>query len=169
MKTASSYLSHQAIQRVQRIVNIMSSPNQRGNAASALASIYDKVGSGPQLSTSDQNTIAVSLRLMQPAAIPLLDQLGISDKMDAPVHFLDNGCGSGVATAEAQARIPAAVLRESSFTCGDVAAGMVELVKKRIEGEGWVNTKAQTLDAVVSRMSQMPSWMMSTDGADAEP
>lgn len=90
---------------------------------------------------------------MKLLAAPLLVQMGIKKDRATPVKFLDSACGTGVVTQELQAILSSDVREKSSFICADTSEVLVNLVKGRIETEGWVNTEARVLDAMVCYFS----------------
>lgn len=103
-----------------------------------------------QTSSSDENAILASQRVSSVIAAPLLEQMNLTEKTSEPICVLESACGTGVFVKELQSMLPREVLEASSFTCADSSAGMVELVKKQVEEQGWVNTEAKVLDAIVS-------------------
>lgn len=88
-------------------------------------------------------------KMMSVLISPLVAQMGISDKTSTPIDLFDNACGMGAITQQAQHLLPREILEKSTFFCADNAAAMVELVKKRVQDEGWVNVGCQKLDAMV--------------------
>ncbi|UKZ82577.1 hypothetical protein TrVFT333_010369 [Trichoderma virens FT-333] len=79
---------------------------------------------------------------------PLISHMGFRNEVTEPVVLLDSACGSGVVTQEVQAVLSDEVLQRSSFTCADSSEGMVDVVKRRIVEEKWVNAEAKVLDAM---------------------
>lgn len=101
-------------------------------------------------SSFERDFTRFSRGIMRVIVEPLITQMGFNNDITEPVVLLDNACGSGVVTQEVQAALSDEVLQRSSFTCADSSAAMVDLVKKRIVGEKWVNVEATVLDAMVS-------------------
>lgn len=101
-------------------------------------------------SSFEKDFTKFSRGIMRVIAEPLIKQMGFNNEMTEPVVLLDNACGSGVVTQEVQAVLSDEVLQRSSFTCADSSAAMVDLVKKRVVSEKWVNVEATVLDAMVS-------------------
>jgi len=89
-------------------------------------------------------------RISAPLVVRMLKQIGLTADTNQPFRLVDNGCGAGVVAAELQRLIRPEVMKESSVLCGDFPESMVELVQERIKGEGWVNTRAERIDAQVS-------------------
>ncbi|KAL7934300.1 S-adenosyl-L-methionine-dependent methyltransferase [Trichoderma chlorosporum] len=86
--------------------------------------------------------------IMRVIAGPLISHMDFNSEVAEPVILLDNACGSGVVTQEVQAVLSNEVLQRSSFTCADSSAAMVDLVKKRIASEKWMNVETKMLDAM---------------------
>lgn len=105
-----------------------------------------------QTPTFEKDFIDVSRGVMRLIAEPLVNDIGLKGKVTEPVKLLDSACGAGVVTQEVQAALPDEILRLSSFTCSDSSPAMVDVVKKRIVNEKWVNAEAKVLDAMVSNM-----------------
>lgn len=103
----------------------------------------------------EEQMLYVSRHMMPKLIAPLPRQMGITDKTSTPVAFFDNACGSGVLTHEIQQILPKDVLEKSTFLSADNAEGMVNLSKKRVGLEGWVNIEVKKLDATVSRLKQL--------------
>lgn len=76
--------------------------------------------------------------------------MGISENVTTPVKFLDSACGSGVLTDAVQKILSKDVLDKSTFLMADVGDGMLNVAKKRLGTEGWVNAEIKKLDATVS-------------------
>ena len=96
-------------------------------------------------------------RVSAPLVVRMLGQIGLDENTTEPFCLVDNGCGAGVVAAELQRLIQPDVLKESSVLCGDLPETMVGLVQQRIENEGWVNTRAKTVDAQVSTYRYEPT------------
>lgn len=96
-----------------------------------------------------EQAVRVARGMLKHMVAPLISQMGLNKETAEPVALLDNACGSGVLTQEVQAALEQDVLQKSSFTCADVAPNMVDLVKWRVENEGWINTEVKNLDAMV--------------------
>ncbi|RFU77350.1 hypothetical protein TARUN_4902 [Trichoderma arundinaceum] len=103
-------------------------------------------------SSFEQDFTRVSQRLIRYIAEPLVAQMGLNGGISKPIALFDNACGAGVVTQEVQAALPDEILQSSSFTCADSSAAMVDLVKKRIVNEKWVNVEAKVLDAMVGAL-----------------
>lgn len=97
-------------------------------------------------------------RVSTPLVVRMLGQIGLDENTTKPFRLVDNGCGSGVVAANLQRLIRPDVMKESSVLCGDFPETMVELVKERIESEGWVNTTAERIDAQVSGIWPLGGW-----------
>lgn len=105
-----------------------------------------------QTPTFEKDFVEVSRGVMRLIAEPLVNDIGLKGKITGPVRLLDSACGAGVVTQEVQAALPDDILQLSSFTCSDSSAAMVDVVKKRIVNEKWVNAEAQVLDAMVGNI-----------------
>lgn len=116
-------------------------------ANTALSSLFSSIGD--KTTKYEDQLITTSNNLMPHLIAPLVARLGITEK-SGPVKFLDNACGSGVLTQEVQKVLSRDVVQKSTFLCADNAEGMVNLVRKRVDMEGWVNVEAKTLNAMVS-------------------
>lgn len=112
-------------------------------ASKGLPALYDRIG------TDKNNTFRILQDFMSSLAASLPPQMGITDQAAAPITLLDNACGLGVFTQMARAALPKGLLAQSSFLCADNNAAQIEKVKKLIEDEGWNNTEAKVLDAMV--------------------
>jgi ubiquinone/menaquinone biosynthesis C-methylase UbiE len=99
-------------------------------------------------SANQSSMVLVSKKVMSRLAAPLLHQMGI-DSRSAPLHLLDSACGTGVVTQEVQRLLPRDVLERSTVLSADGSEALVDLVKRRIEDEAWVNVQARVLDAMV--------------------
>ncbi|KAH6890630.1 S-adenosyl-L-methionine-dependent methyltransferase [Thelonectria olida] len=99
------------------------------------------------ISEHEKGFLVASRGVLRPIINPLLLQLGLTEKTTTPFDLLDGACGTGLLTQEVQDRVPKDVLAKSSFLCSDFSDQMVGIVNKRIEAEGWVNTKTAVLDA----------------------
>jgi hypothetical protein len=103
------------------------------------------------ISEHEKGFLVASRGVMRPLISPLLLQLGLTEKTTTSFDLLDGACGTGLLTQEVQDRVPKDVLAKSSFLCSDFSEQMVGIVEKRVEAEGWVNTKTAVLDAKVCR------------------
>ncbi|KAK1244479.1 hypothetical protein MKX07_003278 [Trichoderma sp. CBMAI-0711] len=92
--------------------------------------------------------VQASHGIMRSIVEPLVTQMGFRETLTEPVVLLDSACGAGVLTQEVQAALPKELLERSSFTCADNAEGLVDVVKRRIAEEKWVNAEAKVLDAM---------------------
>ncbi|KAK5991335.1 Methyltransferase tpcH [Cladobotryum mycophilum] len=122
-----------------------STPNLKAMSDS-LSQFFQDVGK--QTPIQKKNHLISSRGVPRTLALPLLEQIGIRESSTGPLCLLDMACGSGVFTQEVQAVLPRDVLQGSSFTCADNSARLVDVVKTRIEAEGWVNAEAKVLDAM---------------------
>lgn len=89
-----------------------------------------------------------------PLAIKMLSQINLGPDTTEPFKLLEQGCGMGVVAPLLNEAIPKEVLERSSILCGDFSGPLVEVVKKRIEKEGWINTRAEVIDAQVCDISR---------------
>lgn len=102
-----------------------------------------------QTPTFEKDFVDFSRGVLRLIADPLVNDLGLNGNVTEPVRLLDSACGVGVVTQEVQAALPDEILQSSSFTCADNSEAMVDVVKKRIAEEKWVNVEAKVLDAQV--------------------
>ncbi|KAK1985496.1 methyltransferase domain-containing protein, partial [Colletotrichum cereale] len=98
----------------------------------------------------EETMIDVSRTMMAPLNAPLIAQMGLGAETDEPIAFLDSACGAGPATQELYKAVPRQVLEKSEVVCGDKTDMMVDLVKRRIEDEGWVGAQGRVIDAMDS-------------------
>lgn len=84
-----------------------------------------------------------------PLAAKMLSQISLGANTTEPFNLLEQGCGMGVVVPLLNETVPKEVLERSSVLCGDFSGPLVEVVKQRIEKEGWVNTRAGVVDAQV--------------------
>ncbi|KAL1860379.1 hypothetical protein Daus18300_009292 [Diaporthe australafricana] len=82
-----------------------------------------------------------------PLAQKMLAQVNLGAGTTEPFRLLEQGCGMGVVAPLLHETVPRDVQDRSSVLCGDFSKPLVELVKGRIEKEGWVNCDAQVVDA----------------------
>lgn len=101
-----------------------------------------------QTPTFEKDFIDASRGVIRLIAEPLVNDIGLKGKVTEPVRLLDSACGAGVVTQEVQAALSDAILGQSSFTCADSSPAMVDVVRKRIVNEKWVNAEAKVLDAM---------------------
>jgi len=116
--------------------------------ASELQKVYQNMKTAAGNAWEDillENTRSVST----PLATRMLSQMGLGKDTSAPFRLLENACGAGVVAPLLQRIIKPEVLKLSSILCGDFSDQVVELAKKRIESEGWVNTQATKVDGQV--------------------
>lgn len=125
------------------MISNMASATQTAKTAKNLTALFKSI------TVNDENLVRISRSAMRTIVAPLLSQMGLTAQTTSPVSVLDSAAGSGVFTQETQAVLPRDVLEKSSFICADVSPNMVELVKKRISLDDWVNTEAKVLDAMV--------------------
>lgn len=106
---------------------------------------------------SEEGMLFVAKNLMPLLAKPMVQQMGVGG---SPVTMLDSACGAGVATDVARKLLAEGnALEGSRFVAADNSDKLVEIVKRRIEEEGWTNTEAKVLDAMVCRLSPH-LWLM---------
>ncbi|WAO92705.1 Hypothetical protein NCS54_01022300 [Fusarium falciforme] len=115
-------------------------------AATAMKTLTELYNS-PEKGIMEEQMLYVSRHMMPKLIAPLPRQMGITNNTSTPVAFFDNACGSGVLTHEIQQILPKDVLEKSTFLSADNAEGMVNLSKKRVGLEGWVNIEVKKLDA----------------------
>ncbi|KAM0435913.1 hypothetical protein ACHAPT_002805 [Fusarium lateritium] len=126
------------------------SNSEAQTAMKTLTELYNS----PEKGIMEEQMLYVSRHMMPKLIEPLPRQMGITDKASTPVAFLDNACGSGVLTHAVQQILPKDVLEKSTFLCADNAEGMVNLSKKRVGLDGWVNTEVNKLDATNSELPE---------------
>ncbi|KAK4188265.1 S-adenosyl-L-methionine-dependent methyltransferase [Podospora australis] len=85
-------------------------------------------------------------RVSAPLVMKMLAQMGLNKDTTTPFKMFENACGAGVVASSLQTTIQPQVLQKSSILCGDFSQQSMDLVKKRIEAEGWVNTTAEIID-----------------------
>ncbi|KAL7818333.1 S-adenosyl-L-methionine-dependent methyltransferase [Trichoderma gracile] len=120
-----------------------------GDIEAMAKSMSDHLKDAAQTQDSfEQDFVQISYGIMSSIVEPLVTHMGFHETLTEPVVLLDSACGSGVLTQEVQAALAEEVLEMSSFTCADNAVGMVDLVKRRIVEEKWVNAEAKVLDAM---------------------
>lgn len=123
-------------------------------AAKTLSTFFRSAGAS--ISTTEEEQVLVARTFLKCLAAPLLSQMGISETTKSPLHMLDLACGSGVITQELQGMLSKDVLEKSNFLSSDNSPALVELCKKRIAAEEWVNTEARVLDAMVRLTQSSP-------------
>lgn len=128
-------------------------------AAESLSAVYRDAGAS--ISTTEEEQVLAAKGFLKCLTRPLLSQMGISEAttMTTPLYMLDMACGTGVVTQELQVMLSGDVLKESKLLAADSSAALVELCRKRIAAEGWVNTEARVLDAMVS-VKRFPRFSM---------
>ncbi|ROV97134.1 hypothetical protein VMCG_07532 [Cytospora schulzeri] len=92
-----------------------------------------------------------------PLAAKMLSQINLGASTTEPFKLLDQGCGMSVVAPLLNKTVPREVLERSNILCGDFSGPLVEVVKKRIEKEGWVNTRAEVVDAQREQNSGLPA------------
>ena len=115
--------------------------------ADRLASTFKTMGD-----EKSDTLLYTSKTIMRLLAAPLIPMMGLTPQRNEPVQLLDTACGTGMFTQEMQGGVNGLeqeVLAQSEFVCADNSEGMIEFVKRRIEGEKWVNVTAKVLDAQV--------------------
>jgi hypothetical protein len=87
-----------------------------------------------------------------PFSMPLLrmadlDKLPPKDR----IFILDLCCGSGITTSELHVLFKEqGIQHKVDLTCGDLSAGQLEFLDKRIKEMGWENTRTVQMNAQVS-------------------
>ncbi|KAJ5731925.1 hypothetical protein N7493_003406 [Penicillium malachiteum] len=80
----------------------------------------------------------------------LIEQSGIvtSSKADpeCSLIILDNACGTAVVSSILHRDIDDHVKGNWKLTCGDLAEGMLEYTRRRIQREKWINSDVKTVD-----------------------
>ncbi|KAJ5640937.1 hypothetical protein N7528_000562 [Penicillium herquei] len=80
----------------------------------------------------------------------LIEQSGIvaSSKADpeCSLVILDNACGTAVVSSILHREIDDYVKGNWKLTCGDLAEGMLEYARRRIQREKWINSDVKTVD-----------------------
>lgn len=117
-------------------------------AAKTLSSLFTTI----MPTKHEEDLVTTSRGMMRLLVAPLVSQMGITANASKPVSLFDNACGSGVLTQEVRATLPKDVLSQSTFFCADSSEAMVNLVKKRVEAEGWAHTGVKTLNAMDTRL-----------------
>lgn len=146
-------------------------------AAERLSKHYHSAGSRTSAAEERQRA-RTSGSMMGGLAAPLLEQMGLSsaaaDEVHArqPIRLLDSACGPGVFTREVQEALRRTaegreVLARSRFVCADSSQGLVDIARRRIEEEGWVNAEARVADAMVS-VEVSPLGCLSTGAGRAD-
>ncbi|RFN50554.1 coq5 family [Fusarium flagelliforme] len=120
----------------------MASPNV-DPALMTLQNLYANKDKG----NFEEQMIYVSKTLMPRLIRSLPPQMGISQDMTTPVKFLDSACGTGVLTDAVQKTLSKDVLDKSTFLLADAGDGMLNVAKKRLGTEGWINAEIKKLDA----------------------
>ncbi|KAL8935458.1 MAG: hypothetical protein Q9216_005414 [Gyalolechia sp. 2 TL-2023] len=83
-----------------------------------------------------------------PFAKTMIQQAGLLEPTThSQLTILDNACGTGVVAAALHDLLDSSTRKRMKLTCGDFAKPMLEVVKKRIEEKGWMNTEARQVDA----------------------
>ncbi|KAF7555784.1 hypothetical protein G7Z17_g1907 [Cylindrodendrum hubeiense] len=115
--------------------------NEQDAAAKGLSRLFKGI------TEFEKDFIVASRGVIRGLINPLLAQMDLTENTPTPVNVLDSACGTAVFTQEIQDTLPKAVLEKSTFQCADSSEPMVNIVNKRIDGEGWVNVKTAVLDA----------------------
>lgn len=127
--------------------------------AKALDTLFKNGMQGP--AQTEEGMLFVARNLMPLVARPLVQQMGIGP---SPVTMLDSACGSGVVTDQAQGLLrEGGALEGSRFVAADSSQMLVDIVKRRVEAEGWTSTETEVLDAMVCRRCCLTWWMGDTD------
>lgn len=131
----------------------------------AQESLSETVGKTYAVADKESNAwVHGSKTVIARLAAPLLPQMGLTPDRTEPVQWLDNAAGPGVVAQELHALLPRETLEKGSILATDLAEGMVNMLKGRIENEGWVNTEARVLNAQVSR-SHAWLWVTTNTGS----
>ena len=134
-----------------RVIPLTFRKMSASNVSEASRNLKDTFQSvGQPSSNFADDLLHISRTKMAILTSPILEQAGITKETKEPVVLLDNCCGSGVVRQEVEKTLSKDVLEKSSFVCADLSAGMVDVVKSRIENEGWLNTETRVVDAGVS-------------------
>jgi len=128
----------------------MASPNV-DPALMTLQNLYANKDKG----NFEEQMIYVSKTLMPRLIRSLPPQMGISENTTTPVKLLDSACGTGVLTDAVQKTLSKDVLEKSDFLLADAGDGMLNVAKKRLGTEGWINAEIKKLDATVSRIFEL--------------
>lgn len=95
--------------------------------------------------------LSTTRNISAPLAKKLLSQMGLAEDASNPIELFENACGVGVVAPLVQEMVKPTILKQSKILCGDTAEPMLELAKKRLQSEGWVNTEVKIVDAQVWR------------------
>lgn len=112
-------------------------------APSAMQSILQAAG-GEEW----QQVLLESIKsISAPLAVKMLNQIILGANTNEPFNLLEHGCGMGVVAPLLNETVPRELMERSSVLCGDFSDLLVEVVRKRIKNEGWVQTRAEVVDA----------------------
>lgn len=89
----------------------------------------------------------ISERLTGTFAMPLVEQSGILSSKERPLIILDNACGTGVLSDKLHKSLDGEAKSSMQLTCSDISEVMLEIIKRRINEEGWKNTETKIVDA----------------------
>lgn len=87
-----------------------------------------------------------------PFSMPLLRMANL-DKLPSKgrISILDLCCGSGITTSELHVLFKEQGIQDKvDLICGDLSAGQLEFLDKRIKDMGWQNTRTLQMNAEVS-------------------
>jgi ubiquinone/menaquinone biosynthesis C-methylase UbiE len=99
-----------------------------------------------------EKLVNISDVIMGPPAAMLLARAGIDASRTEPFRLLDNACATGTVGSRLQQIVNVDVLKKSSILCGDIVEPQLDIVRKRVEKYGWVNTEVATIDAQVGSL-----------------
>lgn len=116
-------------------------------AAKSISALFQKGMQGT--ASTEEQLIFVNKTLMPHLARPLLQQMGLLSSPSLPITLLDSACGTGVVTQEVQGLLGREALAGSRFVAADQSEMLVDIVRGRVEREGWVNMEVKVLDAMV--------------------
>ncbi|ETS82947.1 hypothetical protein PFICI_04823 [Pestalotiopsis fici W106-1] len=117
----------------------------------ALQKTYNSFSSGMDDENLDKLLKSSDAIMGRPASM-LLARAGIDASRTEPFYLLDNACATGTLGSRLQKIVDADVLEKSSVICGDIVEPSLDILKKRIEKDGWVNTKVAIIDAQHSKL-----------------
>lgn len=104
------------------------------------------------LTAHEENLLFGSRNVIVHLATPLVTRMGITERWNEPMQFLDLACGTGIVTDIVQKRVLSETLSQSKFRATDASEVMLGMTKKRVELEGWTNVETEVMDAKVCSM-----------------
>ncbi|KAJ2896928.1 hypothetical protein MKZ38_005105 [Zalerion maritima] len=104
--------------------------------------------SGTPSSAADQMKFRVemSTAIMMPAALRVVELLGITSPSPPPFSLLDAACGPGVVADALYRSVSRDSLDKSKILCGEISEDLVSVTNDRAEKEGWTAVRAELLD-----------------------